>query len=270
MSTRTLAHLSDLHVGRSDESDATLAAMCQTLCKRDVQHVVVTGDVTHRGRMQEWERFSDCFGPLDAQGRLTVVPGNHDRLNDDVGGHLMPDHRVMIERHPGLHLVLFDSTGPHNRNFIACHGEMSAADLEAISDAFDGAPEDSLSVLLLHHHLLPLPHDNHGERMLSWLGWGSGAELSRGRELLGRLRGRCDLILHGHRHDPVTMSLFGEDDRPLSMFNAGSSTELGHVRLFRHQQGRLVAPPMWLPVSALPPAPFFEYVTTHVAEAQNG
>ena len=57
------------------------------------------------------------------------------------------------------------------------------------------------------------------------------------------------------------MSLFGEDPRPLSMFNAGSSTELGHVRLFRHLQGRLVAPPMWLPVTATAPAPFFEYVT---------
>jgi hypothetical protein len=31
-----------------------------------------------------------------------------------------------------------------------------------------------------------------------------------------------------------------------------------------------VDPPKWKPVSALPPAPFFEYVTTHVAEAQNG
>jgi hypothetical protein len=108
--------------------------------------------------------------------------------------------------------------------------------------------------------VVPLPHDNPAERLISWLGWGSGEELILGRQLLLALRGRCDLVLHGHRHDPVALPADGNERRPLSLFNAGSSTELGHVRLFMHRRGRLAAPPIWMPLQRDKPAPFFEYV----------
>ena len=257
---RTLAHLSDLHVGRAVDDDRVLESMCQALLERRVEHVVVTGDVTHRGRRREWARFQRAFAPLAERGILTVIPGNHDRLNDDVGVDWMPPGRIVTAHHPGLYLVAFDSTGPHNRSLLSSHGDLGAEHVEALLRAFDHAPPQTLNVLLLHHHLLPLPHDNRGEQLLSWLGWTSAAELPLGRELLAGLRGRCDLVLHGHRHDPVTLSLYGEDARPLSLFNAGSSTELKHVRLFRHELGRLAAPPTWVAVDGPSAAPFHEYV----------
>jgi 3',5'-cyclic-AMP phosphodiesterase len=263
---KTLAHLSDLHVGR-DADDDVLGRMCRALIERDVDHVVVTGDVTHRGRRAEWERFRRAFAPLEERGRLTVVPGNHDRLGEDVANEMMAGDRVQVEARSGLHLVRFDSTAPHNRRWVNAHGALGAQDLDQICRAFDDVPEDALAVLLLHHHLLPLPHDTRAERMLSWLGWASGEELGLGRALVAALRGRCDLVLHGHRHDPVTMSVFSEDARPLSLFNAGSSTELRHVRLFTHQRGRLAALPIWLPLGGEKPVSFFEYVgSTFVAE----
>ena len=257
---KTLAHLSDLHVGRGDETDRVLEGMCQALVRRNVDHVVVTGDITHRGRHREWERFCRAFAPLRDQGRMTIVPGNHDRLNEDVGSEMMPEGRVVVESRPGLHLVRFDSTGPHNRSLRSSHGLLSQEDLGHILRAFARVPRDSLAVLLLHHHLVPLPHDNHAERLFSWLGLVSGEELTLGRQLLAALLGRCDLVLHGHRHDPVTVQVDGVDQRPLSLFNAGSSTELGHVRLFMHRRGRLAAPPVWMPLLRGKPAPFFEYV----------
>jgi Icc protein len=257
---RTLAHFSDLHVGRGDEADRALEGMCQALVRRTVDHVVVTGDITHRGRHKEWERFRRAFVPLHEQGRVTIVPGNHDRMNEDVAAEMMPEGRVAVETRPGLHLVRFDSTGPHNRSLLSSHGQMSQEDLASILQAFARAPRESLAVLLLHHHLVPLPHDNPAERLISWLGWGSGEELILGRQLLLALRGRCDLVLHGHRHDPVALPADGNERRPLSLFNAGSSTELGHVRLFMHRRGRLAAPPIWMPLQRDKPAPFFEYV----------
>jgi 3',5'-cyclic AMP phosphodiesterase CpdA len=257
---KTLAHLSDLHVGRADETDRGLPSMCQALVRRNVDHVVVTGDITHRGRRREWELFREAFAPLAQRGRLTIIPGNHDRQNDDVGSEMMPGQRVSVERHPGLHLVRFDSTGPHNRSLISSHGQMSVEDVASIVEAFSQAPPETLAVLLLHHHLVPLPHDTHAERLISWLGLSTGEELELGTQLLGALRGRCDLVLHGHRHDPVTLQVHGDERRPLSLFNAGSSTELGHVRLFLHRRGRLAAPPVWMPLPVSKPAPFFEYV----------
>jgi 3',5'-cyclic-AMP phosphodiesterase len=265
---KTLAHLSDLHVGRGDDTDRDLQGMCQALVRRNVEHVVITGDVTHRGKRSEWERFRRVFAPLRELGRLTVIPGNHDRLNEDVGATIMPEGRVVVESHPGLHLVLFDSTGPHNRSLLSSHGQMSEDDVANILTAFSEAPRQALCVLLLHHHLVPLPHDNPAERLISWLGLGSGEELELGRQLLSDLHGRCDLVLHGHRHDPVTLQVHTGDARPLSLFNAGSSTELGHVRLFMHRRGRLAAPPVWMPLPRGKPAPFFEYVgSSHVAES---
>jgi 3',5'-cyclic AMP phosphodiesterase CpdA len=261
MIDKTLVHLSDLHVGRGEPPDDVLDQICGELLRRRVDHVVVTGDVTHRGRQHEWERFRAAFAPLEAEGRLSVVPGNHDRLNDEVALDMVPG-RVVVESRPGLHLVRFDSTGPHNKSFMASHGLMTAADVAAIVEAFASVSKRTLAVLLLHHHLLPLPHDNHAERLASWFGWSSGGELERGGELLAALRGRCDLVLHGHRHDPSTMSIFAEDARPLSLFNAGSSTELGHGRLFLHRNGRLVAPPRWLPMGRTGAAPFVEYHST--------
>ena len=80
---RKLAHVSDLHIGRSVESDARAVRLCQALIEARVDHVVVTGDVTHKGRRRELARFEETFAPLREAGRLTVIPGNHDRLGDD-------------------------------------------------------------------------------------------------------------------------------------------------------------------------------------------
>jgi len=112
----------------------------------------------------------------------------------------------------------------------------------------------------LHHHVLPLPPDHAAERLVSWLGWPYAEELERGRNLLVELRGRCDLVLHGHRHAPQGATLYRDSGRPLSIFNAGSSTELGRVRAFSHRAGMLAAAPAWLttwsaPISAPRRAP---------------
>ena len=122
---------------------------------------------------------------------------------------------------------------------------MSMEDIEAITIALDKAPPRHLVVLLLHHHPVPLPEDNKAEFLASWLGWRWTAELDLGTTLLRRLAGRCDLVLHGHRHHPRAFRLFEDQARPLALFNAGSSTELGAARLFRYHQGQLVAQPQW-------------------------
>ena len=62
------------------------------LVAADVDHIVVTGDVTHRGRNSELEQFYTTFEPI--LDRLTVVPGNHDCLGDNVTQRIMPGARV--------------------------------------------------------------------------------------------------------------------------------------------------------------------------------
>jgi 3',5'-cyclic AMP phosphodiesterase CpdA len=233
---KTLAHLSDLHIGLGPRVDAAAEKLVASL--EHVDHVVVTGDVTHRGRRAELERFREIFAPL--AGRLTLVPGNHDRLGEDAGAEIMGNERVHVASRPGLHLVLADSTGPHNRSRFMSHGRLSAEDLREIEAALDRRPAGALAVLLLHHHPLPLPDEDVYEKLVTWLGLPQASELAGGWDLIERVTGRCDLILHGHKHIPSSYRT-----AELGVYNAGSSTELGRARLFRHRGGVLQGRPQW-------------------------
>ncbi|MGO9066009.1 MAG: metallophosphoesterase family protein [Myxococcaceae bacterium] len=246
MSFQTLAHLSDLHLGRSPADEAAARALVETLQEAQVDQVAVTGDVTHRGRDEEMSLFFDVFAPLTRSHRLTVVPGNHDRTTDDAGQALMGGRRVAVEEKPGLCLIRIDSTAAHNRSFIASHGEVTQAMVEDVDAALQQAPKNALRVLLLHHHPLALPEETWLERWSERLRLPYCSELPLGRALLRRARGEADLVLHGHRHVPREIHLGAPGQRPLALYNAGSSTQLRRARLFSHADGLLQAPPRWL------------------------
>ncbi len=236
----TLAHVSDLHLGRDRRTDASARALGAALHGAGVEAVLVTGDLTHRGRLAELRAFEDAFAPLLEAGRVVVVPGNHDRAGEDAGATLMVGSRVGVADLPGVHVVRVDSTAPHNRSLVAAHGLLDGSDLAEVDAAVRDAPQGALSVIMLHHHVLPLPPDDLGEALSGWLGWPNAEELARGRELLAIARGRCDLVLHGHRHVPSRASPFPGDARPLTVVNAGCSPELGGARVFLHEDGRMV------------------------------
>lgn len=237
----TLAHLSDLHLGASTAHERAAAAMVASLRASAVDHVVVTGDVTESGYFEEYELFQALFLPLKREGRLTVVPGNHDRAGDDVAELLSDELRVSVDRRDGLFMVCVDSTAPHNKSLIRCHGELCEQMLEAVDQALDLAPKGALVTVLLHHHVLPLPVEGFGEWFAHVCGWPNAAELPLGRALLERVRGRCDLVLHGHRHVPRHWLLDEGAPRPLQVVNAGSSTSLGAYRVFTHDGPRVTS-----------------------------
>jgi Icc protein len=243
--TQALAHVSDLHFGLGGHEHAA-AALVQQLLRSAVDHVIVSGDVTHRGRQDEYERFWACFAPLRDTARVIVVPGNHDRLGDDVAVRFMDGERVHMTREPGLRIVRLDSTGPHNRYAFQGHGLVHDDDLRQLDRALADPDPGEVVVVTMHHHPLPLPEESSLERLSAWLRLPYTTELAMGRELLACLRGRCDLVLHGHRHQPSASELFVEDARPLQVVNAGSSSELRRVRVFEHEGGRLLGPPRWL------------------------
>lgn len=251
MKTLSLAHLSDLHVGRSPETDARAARVLQWATQARLDHVVVTGDVTHRGRLGELERFFSYAAALDASGRLTVLPGNHDRMGDNAAGLLMEGERVRATTRPGLYLISVDSSAAHNRYGLASHGLIDFEVIGEVNAALALRPADHLCVLALHHHVTPLPEESWAESFATRVGWPYAEELKLGRELLQAVAGRCDLVLHGHRHVPRETLV----DRT-RVFNAGSSSELCAVRVFRHRLGILDGEPRWVavppPVQALP------------------
>jgi len=245
---QTFAHLSDLHLGAGRGVAHAARRLCSALLAVRVQRVIVTGDVTHGGRRSELDLFLSAFSPFFEQGRMLVVPGNHDRLGDDVASEIMGGPRVQAEEHGSLFVVRFDSTGAHNRRWYDSHGHMDEGDMGAICAELARAPRGALRVLLLHHHLLPLPGEHLLENVATRLGWPNAAELARGRELVARLQGKCDLVLHGHRHRPAEI-----EASSLRIFNGGCSTGLQACRIFAAAGGALVEAPRWL--DARPPLP---------------
>lgn len=247
MRVRTLVHLSDLHFGVSESNLARNTALAQALLRSDVDHVVVTGDVTQQGRWDEYEAFLETFGPLLDRGRMTVIPGNHDRPGDDIADTLTQGVRVRLHHRDNLALVLVDSTGPHNHMLFAGHGMLTPDDLAQIDDALDHVPDHSLVAVLMHHHPYPLPEEGVLEHLSSLVGLPYALELAQGGACLELLRGRCDLLLHGHRHVPRLKVDHTHPGRPLRIVNAGSSPELGSARMFSvADDGRLVGRPRWI------------------------
>ena len=156
----------------------------------------------------------------------------------------MPGARVQTVAAGGLWIVRLDSTGPHNRRWLDGHGEVSARDIDDVEAALRGAPAGLQSVLMLHHHPLPLAEDHPMEQLVSLLGWPNARELRNGPALLGRIRGLCDVVLHGHRHVPAELNPWPADDRPLRIFSGGSSTLQRQFRIFRSPR----APACWIPL----------------------
>jgi hypothetical protein len=170
---------------------------------------------------------------------------------------------VAVTAAPGLHVVRVDSTAPHNRSLVDGHGEITARDVADVELALDDASPGALRVVMLHHHVLPLPVEDLAERIATWVGWPCADELPLGEDLLGRVAGRCGLVLHGHRHVPAEFRVAGPGGPALRILNAGSSTQLGRARLLAHANGEVawegwlamerVEPRAWRP--ALPVAP---------------
>lgn len=120
MASRRIAHLSDLHIGAA--TDEATERLVRAVIRSGADRVAITGDVTHRGRAAELARFRRSFAPLLEDGRVVLVPGNHDRLGDDLEAELMPGERVQVSASHGTWIVRCNSTGPHNRRVWTATG----------------------------------------------------------------------------------------------------------------------------------------------------
>ena len=107
-----IGHISDLHLADRpryprngftakdcDRHSSKLAkGLLDALREVDVDHLVVTGDLTLSSEPREFERAADMLKWWAAAGKLTVVPGNHDVWTDGERLEYVPRHAELIER----------------------------------------------------------------------------------------------------------------------------------------------------------------------------
>ncbi|HVM16921.1 MAG TPA: metallophosphoesterase [Gaiellaceae bacterium] len=189
MLTRIL-HVSDLHTGT--KSDPAVEHALSVLIERVRPRLIVaSGDLTHRGRIEQHERaaaFLRSFGlPLHA------IPGNHDipytfparftrtfEIFDRVWGTTEPVHRD-----DGLLVVGLNSV----RAWRQQSGGLRTHQLEWAAEQFADAPPGTFRIAVLHHHLLGAP-------------WRSRKKpvARRNRVLAALVDAGAELILAGHIH----------------------------------------------------------------------
>ena len=185
-----LLHISDLHAGSVEET-AVEGSLEPLLERVRPELIVVTGDLTHRGRRREHERAAAFLRGL---GRpLLVIPGNHDIPYTFAARFTRP--WAEFERQWGtvepvfrsdeLMVVGLNSVRPWRHQ----SGRIRSAQIARTAELLAEAPKGALRVVALHHHLIGAP-------------WRSRKRpvAHRSKVLAGFVDAGAELILAGHIH----------------------------------------------------------------------
>jgi 3',5'-cyclic AMP phosphodiesterase CpdA len=78
LTKRVLGYLSWRLYRRHEHQIDFLPPLLEALRRADVDHVVITGDLTHLGHRADFEAAAGVLKRLGGPARLTLVPGNHD------------------------------------------------------------------------------------------------------------------------------------------------------------------------------------------------
>jgi 3',5'-cyclic AMP phosphodiesterase CpdA len=185
-----LLHVSDLHAGTHEEREVeqALARLVERLAP---QLVVASGDLAHRGRLEQLERAADLLRSLGPP--VLAVPGNHD-LPYTPARFVRPwtafervwETTEPTTSAPGLHVVGLNSARPFRHQ----GGALSRAQLERAAERLAAAEAGALRVAVLHHHLIGAPWRAARKRPVS----------RRNHVLRALLDAGADLILAGHIH----------------------------------------------------------------------
>jgi Icc protein len=200
----TLAHLSDLHAGSPYFVPNLMERTIVEINELKPDAVLVTGDLTEMGFRQEYLLAKSYLDQLDSRP-LLVIPGNHDSRN--VGYIHFEKYfgtRSIVWHDRGLTVVGIDSTEPD-----LDHGHIGRARYPWLEEQF--AHPAHFRILMLHHHLLPVPGTGRERNVV----YDAGDVL----EVLQRCR--VDLVLSGHKHVPYAWRL--ED---IFVVNTGTACSL--------------------------------------------
>ena len=189
MAARVL-HVSDLHAGAHESPDLgpSLSALVDRL---EPELIVVSGDLTHRGRAAQHDRAAALLRGLGAP--VVAVPGNHDLPHSFPARFTRPwaeFERVWGTTRPvhvsdGVCLVGINSARPWRHQ----SGGVRDDQLRWAAEELGAAPRGALRMVALHHQLIGAP-------------WRTRKRpVARRNHVLGALvDAGAELIVSGHTH----------------------------------------------------------------------
>jgi len=207
VSRLTLIHLSDLHFGRPVDLDQ-IGAVVQQAPGLEPDAIIVSGDISQRGRHGEYQRGLIFLETMQATAPTLLVPGNHDvewwkspfgllgrrapyaKYRTYFGEELTPTLRL-----PGL--VVAGALSAHglaagsltwNQRDLTVKGHIPASETDRLAQLFAAEPAGTAKVAVLHHNVL------RGE-ISQRMGMAHWASAQRRLDATG-----ADVVLCGHDH----------------------------------------------------------------------
>ena len=188
---RTIAHISDIHFGRTDP--AVVEGIVEDLHGRKPSLLVVSGDFTQRARDRQYRHAAAFLERLPRP--QIVVPGNHDiPLFDVIRRFFFPLHRYRKYITKDLRPVYADEElfvlGVNTaRSFTHKSGWISQEQLVDIKTRVCRQPPGVFRVVVTHHPFIPPPREPRAD------------VIRRGHTYIDELE-ECgvDLLLAGHLH----------------------------------------------------------------------
>jgi 3',5'-cyclic AMP phosphodiesterase CpdA len=187
---RTIAHLSDLHFGRTDPD--VVRGACEAVNRLKPDLVVISGDLTQRARSRQF-RAARAF--LDRLPKpQVVVPGNHDIPLWNIfarGFSPLRKYRRIVT--PDLAPFFADNEmavlGLNTaRSLTIKDGRINHRQIDLAVARFSSGAPHCVRILVTHH---PFDQPDKGD---------AGDIVGRAVLAMGAIGSRVDLILSGHLH----------------------------------------------------------------------
>jgi 3',5'-cyclic AMP phosphodiesterase CpdA len=202
----------------------------------DVDHLVVTGDVSFSGEPPELERAADLLRSFAEAGKLTVVPGNHDVWTEEsveTGRFLRvlgPDGKGMRRAAPSYPhvvplgddavLVALDSARFGDDPWTTA-GRLGSEQLRAARAlAREHSKSGRAVVLAFHHHVVLPPERVSSDAQVARMPLADADQVVR---LVAEVP--VAAVLHGHRHTAFRVDLPGAAG-PTPVLCAGSASRV--------------------------------------------
>jgi 3',5'-cyclic AMP phosphodiesterase CpdA len=117
-----IAHISDLHTGQSVMRDALITRQIASIRESNIDHLIITGDLTQSGRQNEFEKIVailDHHG-FNSSDKLTVMPGNHDLFRFFFANfQYLRDFRKKLHRVPKAAMEIYNYGWRHYEKDLA-------------------------------------------------------------------------------------------------------------------------------------------------------
>ena len=185
-----IAHISDTHCNYGTDFNRTIFEKAVKLVNdHEADLIFLSGDLTTDGLLSEYELAQEKLKQIN--GRLVIVPGNHDERN--LGFKLFPEFfgkSSFIHTFEDLCFVGLASSEPDKDD-----GRLGRGRHQLIGEGIK--KKKNITIIGFHHHLIPIPNSGREKNIIE----------DAGETLDIILRNNVPLVLMGHRHVPYGVKI---------------------------------------------------------------